>query len=93
MHWLYTFHTEVNPDDSKDITGHWRAPESGWLEELNSQEQISNRGNLSQVKWIVFSPDIVWEEPEGEWTKAAEGEADFLNGGGGWEIWQFNSDD
>ena len=90
MHWLYTFHTEVNPDDSKNITGHWRAPESGWLEELISQEQISNRGNLSQVKWIVFSPELVWEEPDGEWTKATEGEADFLNGGGVWEIWHLN---
>ena len=86
MHYLYTFHTEIDDVDSRDITGHWRDPDSEWEIELFSEEQWSNRGNLSGVRWIVLSPGIEWESPPEEWGYIS-GRADFMNGGGEWKIY------
>lgn len=91
MHWLYTFHVEVDPDDERGITGHWRSPLSGWEDELADGEKMENRGNISQLSWIVFSPGLVWQQPLDGWSKETHGDADFLNGGGVWEIWKKNS--
>jgi hypothetical protein len=87
MHYLYTFHTEVDPDDSRNVTGHWRAPESGWQDELADGLTLPNRGNLSNVEWVVLAPGLDWQNPPDGWSVAARGEADFMNGGGEWTIW------
>ena len=91
MHYLYTFHTHIDDVIERDITGHWRAPDSGWEGELFSETPIENRGNLSAVEWVVLAPGIEWEEaPEG-WYRTS-GHADFMNGGGEWQLWTTHSD-
>ena len=86
MHYLYTFHTEIDDVQIREITGHWRDPNSEWEIELLSEEQWSNRGNLSGINWIVLSPGIEWENPPEEWGYIT-GQADFMNGGGEWKIY------
>ena len=86
MHYLYTFHSEIDEVYSRDITGHWRDPNSEWEIELFSEEEWSNRGNLSGIRWIVLSPGIEWENPPEEWGYIT-GRADFMNGGGEWKIY------
>ena len=86
MHYLYTFHTEIDDVNSRDITGHWRDPSSEWEIELFSEEQWSNRGNLSDIQWIVLSPGVEWKNPPEEWGYIS-GQADFMNGGGEWKVY------
>lgn len=88
MHYLYTFHTEIDLENSRNITGHWRAPDSGWQTELENGVKMENRGNLSNVQWVVFAPETNWTDgsPEG-WTMRVLGTADSMNGGGDWIIW------
>jgi len=86
MHWLYTFRLELDPDGERNITGHWRAPESNWQVELEGQTVI-NRGDLSDVRFIVVAPDLDIGLPEG-WEQTANGEAPFLNGGGEWKVYR-----
>ncbi|MDP6856921.1 MAG: hypothetical protein QGH13_05260, partial [Candidatus Thalassarchaeaceae archaeon] len=90
MHYLYTFHTQIEDVSEREITGHWRAPNSQWESEFFSEENWVNRGNLSSVQWIVLSPGIEWNEiPEG-WDYIS-GQADFMNGGGEWKIYTTGS--
>ena len=90
MHYLYTFHTEIDDVNEREITGHWRAPNSEWELELFSGEQWNNRGNLSSIQWIVLAPGIEWEDPPEEWTYIS-GKADFMNGGGEWKLYSTRS--
>jgi hypothetical protein len=87
MHYLYTFHTYIEDVEERDITGHWRDPGSGWENELISDETWEKRGSLTSVAWVVFSPGIGWEEQPVGWYLANNGQADFMNGGGEWEVW------
>lgn len=91
MHYLYTFHTHIEEVVERNITGHWRAPDSGWETELFSGETIQNRGNLFSVEWIVLSPDIQWGAPPEGWYQTT-GQADFMNGGGEWIVWTTHSE-
>jgi hypothetical protein len=91
MHYLYTFHTHIENVDERNITGHWRSPDSGWETELFSEEVIQNRGDLSAVNWIVLSPGIEWSSPPEGWYHTT-GQADFMNGGGEWQIWTNHSE-
>jgi hypothetical protein len=91
MHYLYTFHTHIENVNERSITGHWRAPDSGWEGELFSNENMANRGNLSGIEWVVLSPGIEWEEPPEGWYQTT-GQANFMNGGGEWEIWTTQSE-
>jgi len=86
MHYLYTFHTEIDLDNSRNVTGHWRAPDSGWQDELMTGVKMENRGNLSNVQWVILAPGSSWVAPQG-WGMAGNGQADFLNGGGEWQVW------
>lgn len=79
MHWLYTFHSEVDPDDSRRITGHWRSNDVGWSSDLEED------GTLSHVDWLVLSPDS--SPPSEGWVMHSSGEVDYLNGGGHWQVW------
>ena len=86
MHYLYTFHTYIDDVSERNITGHWRSPESGWETELFSNQTIEYRGDLSSVQWVVLAPGVEWTEaPEG-WSHTT-GDVDFMNGGGEWEVW------
>jgi hypothetical protein len=88
MHWLYTFHLEIDPYNERNVTGHWRSPDSGWQDELVSEEKMENRGNLSNVQWIVFAPGTYWTDGYlDDWNMTLLGSSDFMNGGGNWEIW------
>ena len=91
MHYLYTFHTHIEDANKRNVTGHWRAPDSGWESELFTNEVTQNRGDLSAVEWVVLSPGIEWEEPPEGWHQTT-GQADFMNGGGEWEIWTTHSE-
>lgn len=88
MHYLYTFHTGIDNVEQRNVVGHWRTPNSGWQDELVNGVEIEYRGNISNVQWIVLSPGCNWidEVPEG-WVKVHVGNADFMNGGGDWQIW------
>ena len=86
MHWLYTFRLEVDPDGDRDITGHWRAPDSNWELELQGQ-MINNRGDLGDVRYLIVAPELDIDVPTG-WDKMASGEAPFLNGGGEWKVYR-----
>ena len=86
MHWLYTFRLEVDSEGDHEITGHWRAPDSNWEIELEGQA-IQNRGDLSDVHYLVIAPNIDVDVPNG-WEKMASGEAPFLNGGGEWMVYR-----
>jgi hypothetical protein len=85
MHWLYSFHLQVDADGSRNITGHWRADTTDWQDELVNQTVVENRGNLSDVNWLVISPDIQ-VELEG-WSINKKASAPLMNGGGDWTIW------
>ena len=87
MHYLYTFHTHIEEVNERDITGHWRSPDSGWEDELTSETPLENRGDLSSVEWVVLSPGIEWQEPPEGWYQSTTGQADFMNGGGEWIVW------
>ena len=86
MHYLYTFHTHIEDVSERNITGHWRAPNSDWENELFEEQPIERRGNLSSVKWVVLAPGIEWTEPPEGW-QFETGDVDFMNGGGEWEVW------
>ena len=92
MHYLYTFHTYIDDVTERDITGHWRAPDSGWEDELFTDTHMENRGNLSIVKWVVLAPGIGWEGVPDGWYQTSSGHADFMNGGGEWQVWTTHSE-
>ena len=86
MHYLYTFHTHIEEVSERNITGHWRAPNSNWETELFGEERMQNRGDLSSVKWVVLAPGVEWSTPPEGW-QSTTGMADFMNGGGEWQVW------
>ena len=86
MHWLYTFRLELDPDSDKNITGHWRSPDSNWEIELAGQ-QMTQRGNLDNVEFIILAPNIDTNPPQ-DWILIGSDEAPFLNGGGEWKVFQ-----
>ena len=86
MHWLYTFRLELDSEGELNITGHWRSPDSNWELELQGQA-IQNRGDLSDVQYLVVAPNIDIDVPLG-WEKMASGEAPYLNGGGEWKVYR-----
>ena len=86
MHYLYTFHTHIDEVIERNITGHWRAPDSGWEGELFSDTPRENRGDLSSVEWVVLAPGIEWEGIPDGWYETS-GSVDFMNGGGEWVVW------
>ena len=86
MHYLYTFHTHIEEVSERNITGHWRAPNSNWETELFGEERMQNRGDLTSVKWVVLAPGVEWSTPPEGW-QLTTGMADFINGGGEWQVW------
>ena len=86
MHWLYTFRLELGPGGDRDITGHWRAPDSNWEVELEGLV-MENRGDLSNVEYLVIAPNIEIHLPSG-FEEMASGTAPFLNGGGEWKVYR-----
>jgi hypothetical protein len=76
MHWLYTFHEPLDAEDN-NITGHWRSDEADWQSQLDS--------DLIHVNWLVLAPEVS-VAPIG-WTLHDSGNADYLNGGGEWQVW------
>ena len=86
MHYLYTFHTHIEDVSERNITGHWRAPNSDWESELFDEQIRQDRGDLSSVNWVILAPGIEWHSPPQGW-ESTTGNADFMNGGGEWQIW------
>ena len=86
MHWLYTFRLEIDPESDRNITGHWRSPDSNWEIELEGQQMIQ-RGNLENVEFIIIAPNIDTTPPQ-DWILIGSDEAPFLNGGGEWKVFQ-----
>ncbi len=82
MHWLYSFHLEVDADGTRNITGHWRAMDSSWQDELLNGTEFEDRGNLSNVKWVILSPEVGEDFSHQDWQQANSGIAPWLNGGG-----------
>ena len=52
MHYLYTFHTAIEDVHKRNITGHWRSPDSGWEQELYSNEEIEK--NLDKIYYLLL---------------------------------------
>ena len=86
MHWLYSFHLEVDADGSRNITGHWRASSSEWQQELDEGVSFDNRGNLSQVRWLVLAPEVS-ATPGAHWSLSKSDDAPWMNAGGEWTVW------
>jgi len=61
-HQLYQLRLGVDPDYDKEIVGHWRSDESGWIDELTIGERINHRGNLSHLSFLIISPDANFDE-------------------------------
>ena len=61
-HQLYQFRLGVDPDYEKEIVGHWRTDQSDWGNELQLKERINHRGNLTNVNFLVISPDAYFDE-------------------------------
>ncbi len=91
MHWLYTFHYDVDPYGERGITGHWRSQATDWEDELLNGTRHPNRGNLSNVHWLVLAPEVPWNPPSG-WQPVALDRAPLLNGGCDWVIWTDHDD-
>ena len=60
-HQLYQFRLGVDPDYEKNIVGHWRTDQSNWENEIQLEERINHRGNLSNVNFLVISPDAYFD--------------------------------
>jgi hypothetical protein len=86
MHWLYTIRSDLDLDGQRNLTGHWRAPTSGWQDEVINATQYPNRGDISSINFIVIAPNIETAIPTG-WEILQQGEAPLLNGGNQWTIW------
>jgi hypothetical protein len=86
MHWLYTIRSDLDLDGQRNITGHWRSPDSGWQDEVVNATQYPNRGDISSIQYIVVAPDVKSDIPDG-WEILQRGEAPWLNGGNQWTIW------
>ena len=63
-HQLYQLRLGVDPDYEKEIIGHWRSDQSNWENELQLEERINHRGNLSNVSFLVISPDAYFNEDD-----------------------------
>lgn len=85
MHWLYTMHSELS-DSHPNSVGHWRAPSSGFEAELNGQE-IENRGNLSEVSFLVIQPGLDIEIND-DWQLADSGKSPLIMGADEWLIYE-----
>ena len=46
MHWLYTFHYEVDPYGERGIIGHWRADITDWEDETGERNTTGVEMNL-----------------------------------------------
>ena len=58
---LYLYHSQVDPDGDRNLTGHWRSMMGPWQDELNGTLQLEHAGNLSNVTLIVLAPEILIE--------------------------------
>ena len=85
MHWLYTMHSELSNSHPNSV-GHWRAPSSGFEAELNGQE-IENRGNLSEVSFLVIQPGLDIEIGE-DWRLIDYGKSPIIMGADEWLIYE-----
>ena len=85
MHWLYTMHSELSNSHPNSV-GHWRAPNSSFEAELSGQE-IENRGNLSEVSFLVIQPGLDIELNE-DWQLADSGKSPLIMGGDEWLIYE-----
>ena len=87
MHWLYTMHSELSNSHPNSV-GHWRAPSSGFEAELNGQE-IENRGNLSEVSFLVIQPGLDIEISE-DWQLVDSGKSPLIMGADEWLIYEIS---
>lgn len=62
---LYLYHMEVDPDNTANITGHWRSMESAWEHELLGLNQSEHAGNLADVDLLVLGSEVAAEGPDG----------------------------
>lgn len=85
MHWLYTMHSELSNSHPNSV-GHWRAPNSGFEAELNGQD-IENRGNLSEVHFLVIQPGLDIEISQ-DWQLVDSGKSPLIMGAGEWLIYE-----
>ena len=84
VHWLYTMHPVLSEQGPDGLIGHWRAPDSGWEEELLNGTALPDRGDLSSVAVIVIAPDL--DVTLDGWVEVEAGEAPWMNGGGTWRV-------
>ena len=55
---------------------------------LGDAQESRGLGDVyKRQEWLVFSPGVKWNEQPVGWYLANNGQADFMNGGGEWEVW------
>ena len=62
---LYLYHMGVDPDNTANITGHWRSMDTAWDHELLGFHQSEHAGNLTGVDLLVLGSEVSAEGPEG----------------------------
>ena len=72
MHRLYTIQLDLDPQDELNVLGHWRSPDSNWLDEL---EDCSA---LGRVTWVIIDPHANVETPTGGADFEYETKSDVL---------------
>ena len=62
---LYLYHMDVDPDNTANITGHWRSMDSTWEDELLGHHRSEHAGNLTGVDLLVLGSEVAAEGPDG----------------------------
>ena len=55
---LYLLHMGVDSNGSRNITGHWRAVETAWQDEIENCTVREHQGDLANVTMLVLSPEV-----------------------------------
>ena len=61
---LYLLHMGVDSNGSRNITGHWRAVETPWLDEIENCTVHEHQGDLANVTLLVLAPEVEVEVGE-----------------------------
>jgi len=87
---LYLLHMGVDANGTRNITGHWRAVETTWVDEIENCTVREHQGDLANVAVLVLAPEV--EEEVGEhWQEVMPENEDATVLPDGWRILRSDS--